>query len=290
MTWNFPFDPAGAKIDEEATLGNRVAGFLEKINEAFESTLPGAILKDIAEVGVGVVRDTAMVETLGGALELHKAFYGVKGLIHAEAEILHKVKTGGEILGILGGYFNYGLKKDAYPLMSAVLRGNFDTQLAKVTADDKANRIPVETTLALSSETADFPKYRLTVTRDAPVNPDHETYNGVLPWTQEAAQSQPNSGNLSIANPDLGSFSPYSLNQTDPTAYDSGKKAVEDLLELMKHSQVIRQSFARYGGIEGPLFGQIQDLAPSPACSTMLGSPMASTPQTICWQFDDGRA
>lgn len=115
-------------------------------------------------------------------MELHKAFYGVKGLIHAEAEILHKVKTDGEIRGILGGYFNYGLKKDAYPLMSAVLRGNFDTQLAHVTADDKANRIPVETTLALSSETADFPKYRLTVTRDAPVNPDFETYNGVVPW------------------------------------------------------------------------------------------------------------
>jgi hypothetical protein len=292
MTWNFPFDPAGVKVAVNGTVAEKVASAIHEVNEVVEDSRAGSLFKELGMFALSYVTAGKVVGAVRYATEGRKLFYIGETFNAAEfaAERVHNAHSGSEVLGILGGYLNFGRKEGAYPIMSVVLRGNFDTQLLNTSPGDKANRIPIETTLAVSAVTSNFPHFQLEITRTAPVNPRFETYNGLLPWTYAAELGLPDSGELFTTNPAFGDFSPYSLDQSDPSAYGSGEEQLKDLLSITQPTEVTARSYRLYGGIEGPLFGEIQSLAPAPKCTTKQTDPTAKSKSTICWQFDDGRA
>lgn len=302
-SWNFPFEPAGVSVDDDVTLtqaalnvGKEMDDFLgthKNLRTIYQTgklivsfvaiaktlhALKAASLLRAASFFDGEV-PAALVKTVGGGISL------LHGLAYA-----HDVY---EVWEIVGGVLGYG-EDDAYPLMSTVVRGHFETSVNQYgTTNTGHANVPTRTTLAVSAQSTQFPNISMTISR-APApnpNPGIETYSGVLPW--HTTSGLRNAANLYVTNSGSEGFgaNPTGLINHSEEAYAAGKSAVKDLIEAMSNMKVILETLQETKQLVDPsTFGRVNRLAPDPACTLTPKNPQptAGTTHTICWQFADG--
>lgn len=301
-SWNFPFDPAGAQIDTaDTTLAQRAIETAEKISKFIDGHPTaktayevGKLAVEFVTVGkllhglkaVSVARAAAFFDGEAAA----KAVKTIGGIVDALHGLAH-VKDIAEAIGIVGGMLGFGEEPtDGYPLMSAVVRGHFETTPTKYgKVKGVAALVPSRTTLAVSAASTKFPNISMTITRAAADNPNPgiDTYNGVLPWLTT------NASNLYVTNSGSKGFgaNPAHLINESTEEYLYGKATLSELLEGFKHMLPVQETLREDKELvstEG--FPKEQKLAPAPDCSTAAGNPQPRSDQTICWQFTDGVA
>jgi hypothetical protein len=165
-----------------------------------------------------------------------------------------------------------------YPVMGAVIRGRFAT-----TAHHDygaGNRLPDDSTLALSARTTELPSIKLAVTRSAlrSPNPKRTVTNGPLPWHSSS------SATLNVFNL-LGEHQSNLL--TDPFVphHERGLKAVEEIehatSQLPELAEAVRRSEE-----EVTQFTAEDREAERPGCSS-IGEPEHGS--FLCYVFRDAR-
>jgi hypothetical protein len=299
-TWEFPFDPLGVKIDAEGSVfQGLIATPLAYLGEVIESHPVLSLMTKLLRMYVVYVGLGKMVKAVELAPEAVKTFYGGKFAdlepvlekLGTFSEALHNAHSVYEVLELLGGYMGFGESTGAYPVMAAVVRGDFTT--IPQGAAEAVNRIPAKTLLAVSVATTAFPNIKLTISRAAQVNPRFDTFEGTLPWSHSLTAAP--AKNLDFANPHFDDNPPYLVNNSAGSQYLSGEGAVKRLIEAASHSQTgvsfepVANSVHENADLVGPLFAEEQDLAEAPSCNDDV-IPQPTSESTMCYRFADGRA
>jgi hypothetical protein len=310
--WGIPFDPPGIKIDPKGTdelvqdaeeLGSKIYELYEGAKEKFES-LPKPV-QFLLEFGAKYYLGGKIVGALEAAPALIEKFLGEKLVASAAAktfeglayvgEKYHLAHTLNEWAGFLGGYMGFSgeepleltpelkLPSGAYPIMSDVLLGQFRT--THFTYNKSLNEaIPDSEVLGLGVSKTEFPNLQLKVSRTA-LNASYlsPVYEGALPWKTALHGTLVQTYNPFSAN------DPYVINNTldDAREFDSGRKAVLNILEATNQNPAVAESIREYGTPAGK-WNEEQEEAPEPACDDDA-FPESNTKAVFCWGFSDGR-
>jgi hypothetical protein len=289
-SWQFPFDPPGVKIDPEGSVLQTVLNPINEFNEVIESNKVVSTLKELgimvaSHLTLGKVVHT--IRALPAAVRIASAgkvsAKVIKALVAVGeyAEDVHHAQSAQEVMGFIGSFLGFGEKSGAYPVMDAVVRGKFTT----VTVNrGEYEKVPVQTTLALSVASTKFPKISVTVSRQADPNPQFTVFTGQLPWkggflTNEA------STNPTFANNPTGV-----ITKTAHVDYASGEESVERLKADTSQTPAVAESLEKHDTLLSELFPEEQKLAAAPVCTVKTDTPTATSAATMCWQFGDGRA
>jgi hypothetical protein len=310
--WGIPFDPPGIKIDpagnselvnDAQELGSKIYELYEAAQEKFES-LPKP-LKFLLEFGAKYYLGGKIVGALEAAPALIEKFMGEKLIASAAAkafeglayvgEKYHLAHTLNEWAGFLGGYMGFSgeepleltpelkLPSGAYPIMSDVLLGQFRT--THYTYNKSADEaIPDSEVLGLGVSKTEFPNLQLKVSRKA-LNVSYQSpvYEGPLPWKNARHDTL-----VPTYNP-FSDNDPYVINNTldDAREFDSGRKAVLNILKATDQNPAVTESIREYGTPAG-MWNEEQEEAPEPACDDDA-FPESNTKAVFCWGFSDGR-
>jgi hypothetical protein len=310
-SWQFPFDVPGIKIDPESTLVNKLFGEVcktcKEVYENYEklsefSKWPIDFLLSYA-IGTGEVK--AVLKAPDAATAFFKASKLLPGVLSAlkaageVAEFRHKLSTAQELdeaiyksglasVSYLAGALGDG--DDHYPIMAAVIRGDFHSNTQPWALPD-GKKIPAGTTLAVSVKSTEFPTISMKVTRNAfaataSSGPSTgKVFTGALPWDRV-------SGNATVSNPSFGSNPLNTIARTKNHRYASGKDAVENLVEDTSQTPAVSRA-VKTGDLDSSasIFNDEQDLSPEPVCEPDVQniSSKPASDDTICWTFDDQR-
>jgi hypothetical protein len=300
-TWGFPFDPAGVRLDPTPTIADVVATPIHELTAYIESHPTAKGLSELAQMAVSYAFWGKLLKILKYSPAVAKAFYngmGKVGLIKAlvgagvAGERLHQATTFAEGLGVVGAFLGFGGESGAYPVMAAVMRGNFTTNYRK-TLQGKiftVGGVPVTTgtTLAVAVKSTRFPNIALKIYRYA-YNDNSDVYTGVLPWVG------PITPYASAYNPAFGRNPPYfvAVSTTTGHSYASGEDAVKNVIADTSQTPKVTESMRKFGTpANDSLFLDEEAEAKDPACvpdqpPSTAWSPMTS--DTICWVFTDSR-
>jgi hypothetical protein len=202
-------------------------------------------------------------------------------------EARHKAATAHEVTEAVGELA--GLEDpDHYPIMGAVIRGQFTTNQYAL-ADSNHKVIVAGTTLSLGIATTDFPTISLAISRNAyQATPSSgsvfgTTYSGPLPW-------QGSTSIIATSNPTWGANPPGVLSDaetTRPGGYLSGLAAVEDVIEDTTGTLNLSDIVADGGMWSSPsdYNNALLDSPDPPTCTKYSTAPA----HTICWTFSDQR-
>jgi hypothetical protein len=311
-TWDFPFDPEGLRVDTaDTTIAQRIYNLSNEFSEWIESH-PKA--KFVYETGSMIVEAFAV----GKLLHALKAFALASDIAYFAGEApaialrsmgkaidvaheVHQAKDVFEAIGIIGGALGFGEESGpGYPLMSAVVRGHFETTPTDYGKVEGAHDVygtgllPTRTTLAVSAATTDFPNIGLTIARTAKQNPNSsvETYSGLLPWRTTVGLR--NAGSLYVNNDGTKGFGgepSYLINNSADESYAYGYDALDRLLNEFEHMLPVQTTLREdHTLVTTERFPKENDLAPAPSCTTTAKVPQPLSLRTICWQFTDGEA
>jgi hypothetical protein len=298
--WGIPFDPAGLKVDTDTTIGQAVKNVASQLSHYIEShPIPrffwetGKLLVNVAKIAVLLHVAEALSVTGASAFWSGEALATAAESIEAGitgVHLLAAAKDVPEAIGILGGLLGYGDENEGYPVISAVVRGRFETK--PYTWGNV--QIPSYTTLAVSAATTKFPNIGLTISRSpSPIHyPGIETYSGVLPWTTKDGLK--NAGNLYFNNQSppegLASAHPFLLYDSTAYSYPEGEDALTRLLKQFSNMKLITKTLREepYELVTPEAFPAENKLAPPPDCTETLKDPQPISKHTICWQFVDG--
>ncbi len=297
--WALPFDAAGAVIDPESTIAEEIVEHAAKVTEGIYKkyeALP-APFKFILGFAVSYAIGSAEVKAVEAGPALFKRFLGkgadlfpgvLLGLKKAglAAEYLHTASSIYELAGGLAGFLGVG----HYPMMSAVIRGQFTSTPAKVNGQVvkyDGMPIPYQTTLALSVKSTRFPNITMKIYRDADTSTPNKVkvWTGYLPWATSPFGT-PATYNPLAANPPglLANAAARGLGY-----YYSGKTAVAHVLADTSQNPDVQKSVQESGSFEGR-FNDEQDAAPFPDCSDGGLPPVVSRASTFCWTWSDWHA
>jgi hypothetical protein len=302
--WWFPFDSYGATIDPNTTWAESVVDGTVKLTGAFFTAmgkeghdlvegyerLPAYqrfLVEAVVGAGLGLAEEKVAVEGTGLFAKWLTQYYKGRNLTLAELEQLERIgsvmkvveygyKIPLEAASVIEGY-------TAYPVMSAVIRGQFTTTkcLPSSYATPVGKLMPYQETLGISMQTTKFPNISLRVSRDALQAPDGKVYEGSLPWNSQ--RSAPETFNpFSQENP------AYVITNSAKTghSYTRGLAAVRSLVNDTNQLPAVAYSIRNKGNL-GSGFAAEQAEAPEPGCNAEEGR--ATTAKTICWVFEDTR-
>jgi hypothetical protein len=317
--WEFPFAPAGARVNPERSfaqrlaeyveetygppleelLGSRVVELLSSAPEVYEANTPGLIkfLLDFAisyyflsgAVGLIAKAPAAIAEANAAVREGAQltaaelaSIEQYAGLLHTAGEYGHYAKAIGEILeGLeqLEGYLD--AKAGAYPIMASIIRGKFTTEYGV----GPEARTAQKTLLAVSVKTTKFPNIWLTVTRKtqpAATGSAAHPFNGVLPWSQDVGARPVSTRNPFASNP------PGLVNDStsDGHSYMSGEEAVKDIISDTSQTPAVTNGIRSAANLDSEFAAEQAD-APEPSCNADGEAPLGDT-STICWLIYDG--
>ena len=294
--WNVPFEPSGAEVapdtSAEAFLKSIVGDELgENVVKAYES-LPwflhfsfGYALLDggVQALEGGAKLATKLPSAVKAATNIVQSLE-VAGNIAEKLHNFHTVWDVSKWPGSLAGAVAM-LGKNHYPLMGAVIRGNF---LSTYTSDDPkdANRHIKTSTLALSVKSTSFPDITLQLTRAAksPNNfNDCPVQNGPLPWANTSSVFT-DTACLVTSNPFTGN--PADMIVKNTKSYTSGKGAVESIVADTSQLSAIGTEIKDQASLQEG-FGNDQGLVAAPSCTNT--GVATNRNNTICWVFRDGR-
>jgi hypothetical protein len=300
--WSLPFDDYGAQIDPDTPLAEKVvdAGLqLTKrlfkgggeLLERYEK-LP-AWTRFLIEVPVtlliGAAEEKAIVGGLTKAADFYKQYSAGAKLTAEELEQLelvgsvkglleHHVQIPLEAMGVLTGYFGY-------PVMSAVIRGQFTTTKYLPSAEVSPPReMPYQQTLAVTARTTQFPSISLEISRDA-LNTclsGCKVWEGTLPW-KSSPTSEPETFNpFSTENP------AYYVEDSTKHGYPyrSGIAAVRHVIKDTKQNRELAYSVRHNGNLTSG-YAAALGAVPGPECDPDTGH--SNSLETICWIFNDWR-
>jgi hypothetical protein len=308
--WGFPFEGSGVKVQHgigfidkhlHALLkrfgdqGAKLWALYEHAPEQYKEAA-GILITLALTKGAGHVIELLpeVVEGIsGGALTTEEAGWLAK--FGGVAERIEQSHTVAEVAGWLNGFGG------SYPVMSAVIRGTFTNPDAHY---DSVNDLYFsgESVLGVSVASTKFPDISLKIERQT-VN----TGASVLPWannrtatkataTANAFADNPrylvndtaNNGGRSYAS---GDFDAFSNIWADTSQLPAVAKAAKFTAEHKEESEGKAEKSDGHGALSTG-FAAEQAYAPSPACSGTGGNPdlHATSKNTICWQFNDGKA
>jgi hypothetical protein len=307
LTWGFPFDPPGVKVDPESSavqsLATKASEIYEYFGGKFEAlpkpvrfliefavkyVIAGKVLHWFKHAGVGVA------SLLSGKAPSYivRTIKFIASLDH----FLHNLHTGTEWLDFLGSYL-WGpaeTSPQAYPVMGAVVRGQFDTDWH--TESTTGIRRFDDSRLAVSVATTLFPNITLSIQRYAQAG--STKFNGLLPAAPGGAGKirkaqtayYDESRHVNVNNNHYFALPAPENDQRGAAAV----KALQDVIGQTQHdgkpSAPLAESVRESGGPAGK-FTEEQELAPEPECSDPdykdgVGQPLSY--QTICWVMEDG--
>jgi hypothetical protein len=312
-TWNFPFDAPGVKIDENgsivqsittafATKTEQLISWYHSLPKGARATLNFLVAYALGSAKVAAVaKAPALIEgALSGtkfvltAAQLKKL--EVAGEIaHALAHGKHNIDSASELLESIVGYLGEEESGEPdYPIMSALIRGRFQTAYLQnggknlVTA---TGNVPIGSVLALHVFTTKFPTISLSVTRNAlspsPTATDtRPVYNGPIPWATGV-------GSPAVSNPFFNHFeAPNILADATKTGHTYAigegdvKNVIADTSQLPRVSEGLRNDAELVTGITDDL---TEDDAPTCSTDNPTESTSSDTVATICWLFKDNR-
>jgi hypothetical protein len=296
-TWGFPFVPAAMKIDPESgILHHLLSEHCKPCLEWYENfeKLPASEklpFEVLISYGLGTGEVAAIAKAPDVVKALFKAYKFLPGLVKG-LEVLHELAhLRHHAASLHEAYEAYGILlgevgKERYPLMSAVIRGQFRTN-PLVTLPGNRN-IPAGTTLAVSVGATRFPTISLSISRAAAKptassgSSTNTVFNGRLPWSTPGT-------NVAVSNPTFGS-NPAGVvvdSATDGEAYQSGKIAVNNIRADTAVNNAVTAAIQQGALLKTPALFNAAQAAASPAACDKTNKPIG--PNTICWTFTDQR-
>lgn len=294
--WYVPFTPESAVVPPGTTIESWEAKIFgeESAHEFVEHWehapfIPKFVVSLLIAEGVTKSFEAGLKVASAVAAGLHATAKQIKILTNAESipKALHNLHTIYDLEGEANGLADLLDPKESYPVMGAVIRGQFTTTQFIDNKSD-SEEIPARETLGLSMTATKFPDISLKITRNA-LGPQGVSKNpvwiGALPWANGSwnyVNAQPATANPFASNPT------YLIAQTT-TPYARGESAVDSVLADTSPLKSIDPALIRSGGDLNAKFSSEQALADPPDCSTtgVPGGPNAAS--TICWEFEDGR-
>jgi Invasin, domain 3 len=300
VAWPIPFEPSGINLDVESALSQRAVEKVEQFDDAIESIFTAfgdsyehapEPLKFGVQLGLATLGEIKLVGILGkgaalaeSALEDYKFASNVVTGIHTSAEVAHWSKFAQEsvqeIFNLFGGFGG------GYPMISAVVRGHFQTSYLQYGGQDvvlNGKKIPAKSILGLSVSAPEFPDISLEVTRDAADNDDSNepTYSGLLPWSGSG-------GSLVVdtVNPFAAEHPASLISDVDNKEYLRGLAAVKEIKEAGEANPAVEKGLELTGNLVSDFTAE-QNSAPAPSCN--VGDDHPLTVGTICWGFTDQR-
>lgn len=299
--WWLPFDEYGAQIDRDTSLAEKaVDGGLELVKGLFKGggellekyeKLP-AWQRFLIELPVGLVigaaEEKAYVNGATAAASFYKQYSTGTALTAEELEHLeligsvkgwleHYIDVPLEAMGVVTGYLGY-------PVMSAVIRGQFTTTKYLPSAQASPPKLmPYQQTLAVTAQTTRFPSISLQISRDAldTCLSGCKVWEGALPWASSPT-SEPETFNPFADNP------PYFVEDSTKHGdqYKSGIAAVKHVIADTKQNPELASSVRKKGNLTSG-YGAAVAQTPAPECDADTGR--SNSPETICWIFNDWR-
>lgn len=285
--WYFPFSPAGETVPPETSAeslikhligeehGEQLVTAFEKMPWLFRFATTYALASGAAKVA-----ETALEGVAAFGKAVNATAETVKDL-KAAANVPEVLHNGHTAYDVIAGMAEGLLEEGHYPVMGAVIRGQFTTTNWVYNAS-LTQQIPAAETLGLSVKSTSFPDISMSVTRTAmPGTTSSPVWNGLLPW-----QSGPGSDTTAApftANPFQDN--PTNLIAHNTQQYLRGRNAVEGIIKATKELAPLGHEVKSTADLYDD-FDEEQDLAEAPACSN-LGIP--ANDSTICWKLEDGR-
>jgi hypothetical protein len=296
VLWYIPFAAVGATVAPNTTA--ELA-----LKKAFGEEV-GADLVETWEHLPWLARFAAVTSLGGlGGKALHAAELAATELpstIKAAEDIVQALEIGSNVYeklehshvlydALMGGWSGiYSVLNKGYPVMGAVIRGNFHSEWQP--NETGTTKYLKSTTLGVSVKSTAFPDITLRIAREAKpsrsgtdVGRCKDVYEGVLPWAntppETEAWSCPVTNNAFAANP------PYLIAQTTKQ-YPRGKQAVKEILAATDQLNALGTDVRTTASLSADLMAE-QALVNAPSCDPSSGQ--ASTPSTFCWVFADGR-
>ena len=300
VAWPIPFQPSGINLDIESAVTQRAVQKMIEFDDGVES-LFGAFGQTYAhlpepvkfgiQLGLMTLGETKLVGILGKGTELAadalKDYHYLAGTVegvHTAAEAAHWLKLRQELVQELFNLF--GAFGGGYPMISAVVRGHFQTTYVQKDGQDFApsgEKVPYKSILGLSVSAPEFPDISVKVTRAAAENndPQEPAYSGVLPWSGSG-------GTLVIdtVNPFANEHPAYMVSDVDGKNYLRGTEAVKDILDATEANPDVEKGLEVTGNLVSDFSAEQAD-APLPQCDTSNDHPTRTT--TICWGLTDKR-
>jgi hypothetical protein len=302
--WEFPFAPLGAAVNPEPSWSERFQekygpsldkvfgeGFYEKYKPYLSTTLWSVVFGFwlLVESGglAALIRAPAAISKALTFLRLSQMsaetlaqLKETVAVAHTALEYGHTAKTTRELIEELFQILGFmEAENGPYPVMSAVIRGNFTTEYGHGAEDRK----PYATLLGVSVQTTKFPNFWLTVSRKtqpAGAGSTVQPYNGVLPWPNRVGAEPVSTHNPFAANPaDLVNDS-----QGNGHSYYSGAADVQNVVNDTSQLPAVTKSIRDDANLDSG-FGTEQAEAPDPACDA---DGEATDNSTICWLIEDG--
>jgi hypothetical protein len=311
VAWGFPFEGSGVKVQEgigfiDSQLhkllnrfgdqGAKLWGLYEHAGEQYKEAAGILLTFLFAHYAAGPLVELlpeAVEAISGSALTTEEAGWLAK--FGGVAERIEQSHTVAEVAGWLNGFGG------SYPVMSAVIRGRFTNPNAGY---DNVNHLYFggQSVLGVSVASTKFPNISLKIERQT-VN----TSAGALPWANNRAATHAtatandfakNPVDLvnDIANNDgrsyeSGDFDAFKNIWADTSQLPAVAKVAKFAPEPKEGSETKAEKSDHHGALSAG-FEAEQAAAPSPACSGTGAVPYLQTASknTICWQFNDGKA
>jgi hypothetical protein len=308
--WGFPFEGSGVKVQQGIgfidkhlhTLfkkfgdqGTKLWKLYEHAPEQYKEAA-GILITLALTKGAGHVIELLpeVVEGISGeALTTEEAGWLAK--FGGVAERIEQSHTVAEVAGWLNGFGG------SYPVMSAVIRGAFTNPNAHY---DPVNHLYFsgESVLGVSVASTKFPDISLKIERQTV-----STKASVLPWANNRAATHATATANAFADnpPDLvndtannagrsyasGDFDAFQNVWADTSQLPAVAKAAKFTAEHKEESEGEAKKSDGHGALSTGFTAE-QAYAPSPACGGTGAAPylQATSKNTICWQFNDGKA
>jgi hypothetical protein len=218
------------------------------------------------------------------ALEGYSYLPAVAKGVHQAAEAAHWVKLRQELVqeafNLFGGFGG------SYPMISAVVRGHFQTTYVQKDGQDftpYGEKIPLKSILGLSVSAPQFPNISVKVTRAVAENDDSQepAYSGPPPWSGSG-------GTLVIdtVNPFANEHPADLVSDVDSKEYLRGKEAVKEVHEAAEANPDVEKGLELNGNLLTD-FAKEQADAKLPTCDPTTDHP--NLPSAICWGITDKR-
>jgi Invasin, domain 3 len=300
VAWPIPFEPSGINLDVESALTQQAVEKVEQFDDAIESIFTAfgdsyahapEPLKFGVQLGLVTLGEIKLVGILGkgaalaeSALEDYKFASNVATGIHTSAEVAHWSKFAQESVQEIFNLF--GAFGGGYPMISAVVRGHFQTTYLQYGGQDvvlNGKKIPAKSILGLSVSAPEFPDISLQVDREAADNDDtnEPAYSGLLPWSGSG-------GSLVVdtVNPFAAEHPASLISDVDNKEYLRGLTAVKEINEAAEANPAVEKGLEVTGNLVSD-FAAEQNSAPAPNCNVSDDHPLSAN--TICWGFTDQR-
>jgi hypothetical protein len=293
VAWGFGFDGTGVKPTAESIGAieawlaeiKRIPKYGHDLYEIYEKAPPEAReALEIAIVVASAAEGGALLKLVPTVLE------GATGQGLSVATLQTLIRYGGlaeevehghsilEVASWINGFAG------TYPIMAAVVRGQFTTLGGQEVSSSNGGVVGGHTVLGVSVASTDFPTISLEIQRRT-----YSTGSSVLPWADSpiGSDKSPATSNSFKSNPtyQVNSFSFARSNYVsgDPQAFDSiwndTQKTLPVLYEQVKTFHNLSSGFKYEQGEIDP-----------PVCSgTGTGEVLkTASADTICWRFEDG--